>query len=193
MPKVPIAIWWFYSRNNKYSYRKVFFSVNEPTCSKNSVKPFTIQHILASQREFSQHSGGACETGLSNFHKLTFSFENLTCQTESYNRSYKDSKYFNNELFRKDISRELSFESTRPNEFDELRFITSNILNSHALLKEKHIRCNPVAYMNNESSKTMLRWTCPEKKFGKCNYPEHHSPYKMQCKYDDKYPWRSDL
>ena len=68
---------------------------------------------------------------------------------------YKTYNYFNNEIFRKDVLRDLSFENVRLNVFGKLRIITSNLLSSHAPLKEKHIRCNQAAFMTKESSKTI--------------------------------------
>ena len=68
---------------------------------------------------------------------------------------YKTYNYFNNEIFRKDVLRDLSFENVRLNVFGKLRIITSNLLSSHAPLKEKHIRCNQAAFMTKDSSKTI--------------------------------------
>ena len=45
--------------------------IKEPTCYKNVDKPTSIDHILTNHARCFQHSG-IYETGLSDFHKLTF-------------------------------------------------------------------------------------------------------------------------
>ena len=73
---------------------------------------------------------------------------------------YRDYKNFTNEHFRRDLLRELSFQNVQPNEFDKFKFIASKLLNSHAPLKEKYIRCNQAVFMNKQLHKAIMTHTC---------------------------------
>ena len=73
----------------------------------------------------------------------------------------KDCKNFTNECFRRDLLLELlPFQNVQPNEFGKFKFIVSKPLNSHAKLKEKHIRCNQAVFMNKELHKAIMTRTC---------------------------------
>ena len=104
---------------------------------------------------------------------------------------YRDYKKFTNEHFRTDRLRELSFENVQPNEFDKFEFIASKLLNSHAPLKEKHIRCNQAAFMNKEVCKIIMTRMGLFNKLRKFNCPENLLAYKRQRKYCSKLLKRS--
>ena len=110
--------------------------IKDPTCFKNPEKPTTIDHILANHPKCFQHSGVSFH---SKFHSIPNRIPN------SYN-----TKIFTNENFRRDLLRELSFQNVQPNEFDKFKFIASKLLNSHAPLKKKYIRCNQAVFMNKQ-------------------------------------------
>ena len=83
------------------------------------------------------------ETSLSDFHRLTLTV--LKVYHSKHNPKivqYRDYKNFTNEHFTRDLLRQLSFQNIQPNEFDKFKFIASKLLNSHAPLKQKYIRCN---------------------------------------------------
>ena len=63
---------------------------------------------------------------------------------------YRDSKNFTNKHFRRDLLRALSFEKVQPNDFNKFKFIAFKLLNSHAPLKEEHIRYNQAVFINKE-------------------------------------------
>ena len=75
---------------------------------------------------------------------------------------YRDYKNFTNEHFRRDLLRELSFQNVQPNEFDKFKFIASKLLNSHAPLKDKYIRCNQAVLMNKQFRKAIMKFNCTE-------------------------------
>ena len=75
---------------------------------------------------------------------------------------YRDYKKFTNEHFRRDLLRELSFQNVQPNEFDKFKFIDSKLLNSHAPLKDKYIRCDQEVFMNKQLRKSIMKFNCTE-------------------------------
>ena len=122
--------------------------IKDPTCFKNPEKPTTIDHILTNHPKCFQHSG-VYETGLSDFHRLTLTVLKVYHSKQNPKIiQYRDYKNLTNELFRRDLLRELSFQNVQPNEFDKHKFIASKLLNSHAPLREKYIRCNQAVFMN---------------------------------------------
>ena len=138
-----------------------------PTCFKNSEKPTKIDHILTN------HS--RC------FSIPMFLRQDYVTFTNSHQQNSKiiqcrDYKNFTNEDFRRDLLRELSFTNVQPNEFD--KFIASKLLNSHALLKEKYIRCNEAAFMKKELRKSIMTRTRLLNKLRKFNCPEKQLAYK---------------
>ena len=58
-----------------------------------------------------------------------------------------------------DLLEELSFSNLQKGDFDKFKFIVSNLLESHAPLKEKDIRCNQAPFMNKGVRKVIMVWT----------------------------------
>ena len=116
--------------------------IKDPTSFKNSEKSTTIDQILTNHTKCFQHSG-VYEKDVSDFQRLT-----LTVLKVYYFKKnpktiqQKDYKNFTKEHFRSDFLRELPFQNFQPNEFDKFKFIASKLLNFHAPLKKKYIRCN---------------------------------------------------
>ena len=104
---------------------------------------------------------------------------------------YRDYKNFSNEHFRRDLLRELSFQNVQPNEFDKFKFIASKLLNSHAPLKKKYIRCNQAVFMNKQLRKAIITRTRLLNKLRKFNCPENQLAYKRQRNYCAKLLKRS--
>ena len=167
--------------------------IKDPTCFKNPEKPTTIDYILTNHPNCFQHSG-VYETGLSDFHRLT-----LTALKVFHSKQnpkiiqYRDYKNFINEHFRRDLLRELSFQNVQPNEFDKFKFIASKLLNSHAPLKRKHIRCNQDVFINEQLRKAIMTRTRLLNKLRKFNCPENQSAYKRQRNYCVKLLKRSKI
>ena len=97
------------------------------------------------------------ENDLSDFQRLT-----LTVLKVYYFKKnpktiqQKDYKNFTKEHFRSDLLRELPFQNFQPNKFDKFKFIASKLLNFHAPLKKKYIRCNQAAFMNKDLRKVIM-------------------------------------
>ena len=81
-------------------------------------------------------------------------------------RYYKNST---NEHSKRDLLRELSLQKVHPNEFYKFKFIASKLLNSHAPLEEKYIRCNQAAFVNRELRKAIMARTRLPNKLRKFN------------------------
>ena len=80
--------------------------VKKPACYKNVDKPTSIDHILTNHTRCFQHSG-IYETGLSDFHKLTFIVLKMSYATKKPRIiQYRDSKNFNNISFAMDLLKE---------------------------------------------------------------------------------------
>ena len=157
--------------------------IKDPTCFKNPEKPTTIDHILTNHPKCFQHSG-VYETGLSDFHRLTLTVLKVFHSKQNPKIiQYRDYKNFTNEHFRRDLLRELSFQNVQPNEFDKFKFIASKLLNSHAPLKEKYIRCNQAVFMNKQLRKAIMTRTRLLNKLRKFNCPENQLAYKRQRNY----------
>ena len=107
----------------------------------------------------------------------------MSFQTESENHTIQRLKNFTNELFRRDLLRQLSFQKVQPNEFDKFKFIASKPLNSHATLKEKYIRYNQAVLMNKELHKAIMTRKLLLNKLRKFNCPENQLAYKRQSNY----------
>ena len=81
--------------------------IREPTCFKNIANPSCIDLILTNRPRCFQHSG-VYETGLSDFHKLTFSVIKKYFQKQKPKIiKYRDYKSFNNDLFRNEVVEKL--------------------------------------------------------------------------------------
>ena len=166
--------------------------IKDPTCFKNPEKPTTIDHILTNHLKCFQYSG-VYETGLSDFHRLTLTVLKVFHSKQNPKIiQYRDYKNFTNEHFGRDLLRELSFQNFQPNEFDKFKFIASKLLNSHAQLKEKHIRCNQAVFMNKQLKAIMTR-TRLFSKLRKFNCPENQLAYKRQRNYCVKLLKRSKI
>ena len=136
--------------------------------------------MLTNHRKCFQHSG-VYETGLSGSHRLTLTVLKVFHSKQNPKiMQYRDYKNFTNKHFRRDLLRELSFQNVQPNEFDEFRFITSRLLNSHATLKEKYIRYNQAVLMNKQLRKVIMTRTRLLNKLRKCTCPENQLVYKRQ-------------
>ena len=116
--------------------------IKEPTCFKNIDNPTLIDHILTNHPK-SFHSSSVYETGLSDFHKLTLTvLKTFHVKHKPKIIQYRDFNHFDNTSFRADLLQELSLKNVLPGEFEKFKYISSKVLNIHAPIKEKHVRCN---------------------------------------------------
>ena len=110
--------------------------IKEPTCYKNVDKSTSIDLILTNHARCFQHSG-IHETGLSDFHKLTFTvLKMFYAKQKPRIIKYRDYKNFNNITFRMDLLKELSLSKLKKGDFDKFKVIVSDLFESHAPMKE---------------------------------------------------------
>ena len=122
--------------------------IKEPTCCKNVDKPTSIDHILTNHVTCFQHCG-IYETGLSDFHKLTFTvLKMFYAKQKSRIIRYRDLKIFYKTTFRIDLLNKLSLSNLQTGDFDRFKFIVNNLRESHAPMKEKYIRRKQARFMN---------------------------------------------
>ena len=79
-----------------------------------------------------------------------------------------------------DLLKELSLSNLQEGDFDKFKFIVSNLLESHAPLKEKYIRRNQAPFMNKSVRKAIMVRTQLLNKFRKENSFINELAYKRQ-------------
>ena len=131
--------------------------IMEPTCFKSLENRTCIDLNLTNWPKQFQKSN-VFETGLSNFHKLTFTVLKAYFQKQKPKViKYRSYKKFDNNLFRNDLLNELLSKIVQTKHLDSFNAIAQYIFDRHALLKEKHVRCNQAAFVNKNLRKTIMR------------------------------------
>ena len=104
--------------------------IKEPTCLKEVDNPFSIDLILTNHPKCFQNSG-VYESGISGFHKLTFTvLKTFFQKAKPRIIKYRDYKHFDINNFRNELIRELF--SNKIQSDDLTRFI-----NIHKMILEK--------------------------------------------------------
>ena len=157
--------------------------VKEPTCYKNVHNPTLIDLILTSRVNSFQDTF-CCQTGISDYHKMTITvlktyFQKLKPKKIKY-RSYKN---FELNSFKNELKHSLNMSKQIHIIYDDFKEIFMEILDKHSPLKEKTVRGNNTPFMNKTLSKAfMLR----AKLKNRCNlYPTEINilNYKKQKNY----------
>ena len=92
--------------------------IKEPICYKCVDKPTSIDHILTNHARSFQYSG-IYVTGLSDFHKLTFTvFKMFYAKQKPRIIKYRDYKTFTKNTFRIDLLKELSLINFQEGDFN---------------------------------------------------------------------------
>ena len=116
--------------------------IKQPTCFKNPNNPKLIEHILTNHPK-SFHSSSVYEKGLTDFYKLTLTvLKTFHVKHKPKIIPYRDFSHFENQSFRADLLQVLSLKNVLPGEFEKSKYISSKVLNIHAPIKEKHVKCN---------------------------------------------------
>ena len=68
--------------------------------------------------------------------------------------------HFDNATFRANLLHKLSLENFLRGKFEKFKCISSKVLNTHAPIKEKHVRCNQSLFMNKQLSRPIMARTC---------------------------------
>ena len=126
--------------------------IKQPTCFNNLENPTCIDHILTSHPK-SFHSSSVFEIGLSDFHKLTLTVLKVFLAKNKpriiQNRNFN---HFDNASIRTDLLKELPIQNVLPEEFEKFKYISSEVLNTHAPIKKKHVMCNQTSQKSNFDS-----------------------------------------
>ena len=118
--------------------------IKQTTRFKNIENPTCIDHILANhpKRKLTL-------TALKVFH----------AKHKPKIIQYRDFNRFGDQSFRTDLLQEFIIQNVHPGEFETFKYISSKVLNTHAPLKEKHVRCNKSPFMNKQLRKAIMTWT----------------------------------
>ena len=154
--------------------------IKEPTYFKNIDNPTLIDHILTNHPK-SFHSSSVYETGLSDFHELTLTVLKIFhVKHKPKIIQYRDFNHFDNTSFRAYLLQELSLKNVLPGEFEKFKYISSKVLNIHAPIKEKHVRCNQSPFTSKQLRKAIMTRTRLLNKCRKYNSAENLFAYKRQ-------------
>ena len=82
---------------------------------------------------------------------------------------YRDFNHFDNASFREDLFQELSLKNVLLRGFEKFKYISLKVLNIHAPVKEKHVRCNQFPVMSKQLRKVIMTTTCLLNKYRKDN------------------------
>ena len=116
------------------------------------------------------HSSSVFETGLSDFHKLTLTvLKVFHAKHKPKIIQYRDFNHFDIASLRTDLLQELPIQNVHSGEFEKFKYISSKIVNTHVLIREKHVRCNQSLFMNKQLRKAIITRTCLLNKYQKDN------------------------
>ena len=121
------------------------------------------------------------ETGLSDFRKLTLTvLNNFHAKRKLKTVQYRDLNDFGNVSFSTDLLQVLSIHNVHPGEFEKFKYMSSKIVNTHAPIKEKHVRCNQSPFMNKQLRKAIMTRTRLHNKYRKDHSAGNLFAYKRQ-------------
>ena len=127
------------------------------------------------------HLSSVFETGLSDFHKLTLTvLKTFHVKHKPKIIHYRNLNHSDNASFRVDLLQELSLENVLPGEFEKVKYISSKVLNIHAPIKEKHVRCNQSPFMSKQLRKAIMTRTRLLNKYRKDDIAGNLFAYKRQ-------------
>ena len=102
-----------------------------------------------------QFSGG--QFSWYHLHKITFTVLKAYLQKEKPKRiKYRNCKKFDKNLFRYDFLNELLSKKAQTKHLDLFKDTAQYVFDRHALLKEKHIRCNQASFVNKNVMKAIM-------------------------------------
>ena len=124
-------------------------------------------------------NSGVYETGISDFHKLTFTVLKTYFQkTKPRVIKYRDYKYFDNNDFRNEFIRELSSNNIQFDNLAQFTNISKIILEKKAPLKERYVRYNQVKFMNKILQKAIMNRSSLLNRYRKEKTEATRSAYK---------------
>ena len=151
-----------------------------PTCYKNTDNPSCIDLVLTNSPGSFQ-SSCAIETGLSDFHKMM-----VTVMKTSFQKLkprviiYRDYDSFCNEVYRDNLTEELSKQNFEENSLEKFLDTCRVVLDRQAPRKKKYLRGNQAPFMNQELSKAIMTRTRLRNKFLKHQSSSNKQDYNKQ-------------
>ena len=154
--------------------------IKQPTCFKNLDNPTLIDHNFTNHPK-SFHSSSVYGTGLSDFHRLTLTvLKTFHVKYIPKIIQYRDFSHFDDASFRADLLQKLSLKNVLPREFEKFKYISLKVLNIHAPIKEKHVRCNQSPFISKQLRKAITTRTRLLNKYRKDNCAGNPFIYKRQ-------------
>ena len=154
--------------------------LKEPTCFRSVDNSSCIDLILTNHPKCFQNSG-VYETGISDFHKLTFTVLKTYFQKAKPRIiKYRNYKYFNNNDFRDELIRELSSNNIQSDDLTRFTNISKMILEKKAPLKERYVRYNQAKFMNKILQKAIMNRSRLLNRYRKEKTEATRSAYKRQ-------------
>ena len=124
---------------------------------------------------------GVHETGISNFHILTFTVLKTYFQKgKTRNIKYKNYKHFHNNKFRDKLIRELSSNNLQSDDLAQFTNISKMMLAKKAILKERYVRFNQAKFMNKNLQEAIMDRSRLLSKYRKEKTEATRSAYKRQ-------------
>ena len=157
--------------------------IKEPTCFKSVDNPSCIDLILTNHPKCFQNSG-VCETGISDFHKLTVTVLKTYFQKAKPRIiKYRDYKYSDSNDFKDKLSRELSFNNIQSDDLARFTNISKTILEKNAPLKERYVMYNQAKFMNKILQKAIMSRSRLLNRYRKEKTEASRSAYKRQINF----------
>ena len=157
--------------------------INDPTCYKNPNNPSLIDIILTNRKRSFQYSK-TLEKGLSDHHKMIITvLKTEFIKKDPIQINYRNYKYFDENLFRVDLSSTLSNLLTKEATYDDFEKMYISILDLHAPAKKKFVRGNNAPFMNKTLSKAFMHRSKLKNEFNKNPTEENKRIYHKQRNY----------
>ena len=157
--------------------------IKSPTCFKSCKNPSCIDLMLTNKPRSFQNSS-VLETGLSDFHLLTFSVLKTTYRKRPPKVIiYRDFKKYSPDSFQKDLESKLCNVDLSKLSNDDFNSLLMSLVNLHAPQKRKYLRGNDQPFMTKELRKEHMKRTMLLNKFRKDNSHENHIAFKKQRNY----------
>ena len=154
--------------------------VSFPTCFKSVENPSTIDLFLTNRPKCFQNTIGF-STGLSDFHKLVAtSFKMNFSKCKPIERTYRDMKHFDREVFRSDLISEISKIGSDYNVFDDT---FNKVLDKHAPIKTKLLRANHKPYVTKAMRKAIMKRSELASKYRRSPTDENLKAWKKHKNY----------
>ena len=154
--------------------------IKEPTCFKSVDNPSCIDLILTNHPKCFQNSS-VYETGISDFHKLTFTVLKTYFQKAKRRIiKYRDYKHFDSNGFRDDLIKELSSNNIQPDDLAQFTNISKMMLGKKAPSTENYVRYKQAKFMNKILQKAFMNRSRLLNRYRKEKTEAIRSAYKRQ-------------